>query len=60
MAQRASPHTELILKRDRVGMRWLTAGIVIFALIIQVNCKTFAQLFMEPHGNPVSGPAPVF
>ena len=41
-------------------MRWLTAGIVIIALIIALSRKALTELFMDPGREAVSDPAVVF
>ncbi len=51
--------TQLNQERDRINMRRLTAGLVIFALVVKVGSEAFTDLFTSTGCNSVSGPASI-
>ena len=51
--------TQLNQERDRINMRRLTAGLVIFALVVKVGSEALTDLFTSTGCNSVSGPASI-
>jgi len=54
-----SPNPQLKQQRDRIDMRGLAAGPVIFALVVKVGREAFSDLFASAVSKQVPNPASI-